>query len=78
MKKILILIFLLTISCSNNKVVKTHGVNALEKKINKIEVSKTNKNDILNTIGRPSTISLFDKNLWFYIEREKSILNRWS
>ncbi len=72
MKIIYLFIFFITISCSNNKVVKTHGVNALEKKINKIEVSKTNKNDILNSIGRPSTISLFDKNLWFYIEREKT------
>ena len=71
MKKLLILIFLLTISCSNNKVVKNHGLNALELKANKIEISKTNKNDILGIFGKPSTVSLFDENLWVYMQTEK-------
>ena len=71
MKKLLIIIFLLTISCSNNKVVKNHGLNALELKANKIEISKTNKNDILGILGKPSTVSLFDENLWVYIQTEK-------
>ena len=70
MKKILIIIFLLTISCSNNKVVNTHGTSALEIKSNKIVLKTTNKNDVINILGKPSTISLFDKNSWFYIERE--------
>ena len=69
MKKILIIIFLLTISCSNNKVVNNHGFSNLENKSNKIEVSKSNINDVLKDIGTPSTISLFDENIWFYIER---------
>ena len=71
MKKLLIVIFLLTISCSNNKVVKNHGLNALELKANKIEISKTNKNDILGIFGKPSTVSLFDENLWVYMQTEK-------
>ena len=71
MKKILIIIFLLTISCSNNKVVRNNGLVALEIKANKIEVSKANKNDVLTIIGKPSTTSLFDDNIWFYIQREK-------
>tara|TARA_Y100000590_G_scaffold73594_1_gene81071 strand:+ start:12 stop:467 length:456 start_codon:yes stop_codon:yes gene_type:complete len=70
MKKILILIFLLTISCSNNKVVNKHGSSALEVKINKVEINKSNKNDIVNLFGHPSSVSLFDQNSWFYIERE--------
>ena len=69
MKKILIIIFLLTISCSNNKVVNNHGFTNLENKSNKIEVLKSNKSDVLKDIGTPSTISLFDENIWFYIER---------
>ncbi len=71
MKKILIFIFLFTISCSNNKVIKNHGISGLEVKKNKIELSKSNKNDVLKIIGKPSTISLFDDNIWFYIERTK-------
>ena len=70
MKKILILIFLLTISCSNNKVVNKHGSTALELKFNKVEINKSNKNDIVKIFGNPSSISLFDQNSWFYIERE--------
>ena len=71
MKKIIIFIFLITISCSNNKVVKNHGIIALEKKSDQILLSKSNKNDVLDILGKPSTISLFDKNSWFYMESEK-------
>ena len=71
MKKIYILLFLITISCSNNKVVKNHGIIGLDVKNDKIHISKTNKNDVLSLIGNPSTVSLFDENIWFYFEREK-------
>ena len=71
MKKILLFIFLITISCSNNKVFINHGLTALEKKSNKIEILKSNKNDVLNIVGKPSTVSLFDENSWFFIEREQ-------
>ena len=71
MKKIIIFIFLITISCGNNKVVKNHGIIALEKKSDEILPSKSNKNDVLDILGKPSTISLFDKNSWFYMESEK-------
>ena len=71
MKKFILIIFLFTISCSNNKVVNNHGFTNLETKLNKIKIYETNKNDILTNIGKPSTISLFDENTWFFIEREK-------
>ncbi len=71
MKTLIFLIFLLTISCSNNKVVNSHGSKAIVLKSNKIEISKSNKNDVLSILGKPSTISLFDENSWFFIEREK-------
>ena len=71
MKKIIIFIFLITISCSNNKVVKNHRIIDLEKKSYQILLSKSNKNDVLDILGKPSTISLFDKNSWFYMESEK-------
>tara|TARA_B100002052_G_scaffold283906_1_gene295279 strand:+ start:657 stop:1112 length:456 start_codon:yes stop_codon:yes gene_type:complete len=71
MKKYIFLLFLITIGCSNNKVVYNHGLLAIEAKSDKIEISKTNKNDVLKIFGKPSTISLFDDNLWFYIQRVK-------
>ena len=71
MKKYIFILFLITIGCSNNKVVYNHGLLAIEAKSDKIEISKTNKNDVLKIFGKPSTISLFDDNLWFYIQRVK-------
>ena len=44
----------------------------LEKKYDLIVVESTNKNDLLKIIGNPSSISDFDKNTWFYIERLKT------
>ena len=32
-----------------------------------------NKNDIINIIGPPSSISDFNQNKWFYFERLKQI-----
>ncbi len=70
--KILFIFFLLLITnCSSNKVSNNHGFSSLDTKFEKIIVNKTNKNDILKIIGPPSSISDFDKNKWFYIQRMK-------
>ena len=71
MKYILILLLFFTLSCSLNKVKNNHGVLSLENKINKIEINKSNSNDIINIFGPPSTKSTFDNNIWIYIERKK-------
>ena len=42
MKKLLLIIFLFTLSCSLNKVKNNHGVLSLENKFNKIYVNKSN------------------------------------
>ena len=68
---LLIIISLFLVNCSTNKVVKKHGIAALEIKTNKIFIDKTNKNDVVNLLGPPSTKSSFDDNLWLYIERKK-------
>ena len=72
MKYILILLLFFTLSCSLNKVKNNHGILSLETKINKIKINKSNKNDIINILGPPSTKSTFDNNLWIYIERKKT------
>ena len=72
MKYLYPIIFILIVNCSGNKVSNYHGIKLLETKINKIELNKTNKNDLIKLIGEPSTISDFDKNEWFYFERLKT------
>ena len=72
MKYILIIIFLSTLSCANDKVRNNHGTLSLEKKFNKLELKRTNSNEILDIFGPPSTKSTFDNNVWIYIERKKS------
>ena len=49
-----------------------HGSKLLNNKYDMIEVNVTNKNDLIKIIGPPSTISDFNKNLWFYFERLKT------
>ena len=65
----LLLILLFIISCQRNEIVKTHGIAYLEKREKLIFVNKSNKNDIINIFGQPSTKGLADDNLWIYIER---------
>ena len=72
MKLLLLILFLLTVSCSSNKVSNNHGFISLQTKYEKIIISKTNKNDVLKVIGPPSSVSNFDKNKWFYIQRNKT------
>ena len=36
------------------------------------KVNKSNKNDIIKKIGYPSSISEFNPNKWFYIERKQT------
>tara|TARA_B100000965_G_scaffold358916_1_gene338637 strand:+ start:83 stop:541 length:459 start_codon:yes stop_codon:yes gene_type:complete len=72
MKYIFLLFLILLSSCSGNKVSKNHGVLSLEDKTNKLVLNKSNKNDILNILGPPSTISTFDENTWIYIETKKT------
>ena len=63
-------LFFLISNCSLNLVDDHHGVFFLDKKEEKIIVNNTNKNDILNILGEPSTISSFDNDMWIYIERK--------
>ena len=71
-KLLYILLFIFIINCSGNKVSNYHGIKQLESKFDKIKVDSSNKNDLLKIIGPPSSISDFNKNKWFYIERLKT------
>ena len=72
MKIILIIIFILISSCSTNKVVKNHGTSFIKNKSKDLVVNKSNKNDVLEILGPPSTKSSFDDNIWVYIETKKT------
>ena len=72
MKILILFIFLFTLNCSSNKVSNNHGLVSLQTKFDKITINKTNKNDIINIIGPPSSVSSFDQNKWFYIQRIKT------
>lgn len=75
MKYLYIIILFFVINCSGNKVSNHHGSKLLYSKYDKIQIKVTNKNDLIKIIGPPSSISTFDKNKWFYIERVKTNLS---
>ena len=66
------LLYFVVSNCSFKPVVKHHGVPNLDKKQNLLFVNKTNKNDIINILGNPSTKSKFDNDVWIYIERKQT------
>tara|TARA_B100000886_G_scaffold330687_1_gene281367 strand:+ start:328 stop:798 length:471 start_codon:yes stop_codon:yes gene_type:complete len=66
----LISLFLIITNCSLNLVDDHHGVYFIEKKMKKIQVNTTNKNDLVKIFGEPSTKSTFDNDVWIYIERK--------
>ena len=74
MNKILyiILITFIVSNCSIKPVVKHHGVPFLEKKTKELIISQSNKNDIKEILGNPSTTSKFDNDVWIYIERKQT------
>ena len=66
---IIIISFIVT-NCSFKPVVKHHGVPFLEKKQSSLEINNSNKNDIIDILGYPSTKSKFDNDMWIYVERK--------
>ena len=57
-------------ACTLKEVTKHHGLRSLDKKQEKLTINQSNKNDILQLLGPPSTKSTFDNDLWFYIEKK--------
>tara|TARA_Y100000816_G_scaffold65153_1_gene43273 strand:+ start:638 stop:1102 length:465 start_codon:yes stop_codon:yes gene_type:complete len=67
----LLIIFFFTLNCSINKVSNLHGFRFIDTKLEKIELNRSNKNDVRTIIGPPSSISTFD-DTWLYFERKKT------
>ncbi len=71
MFKFLIILLVFISSCSTNKVISNHGSSFIQEKSNNLVVNQSNKNDIIEILGPPSSISSFDENIFIYIERKK-------
>jgi len=70
---IYIIFFSFTVTnCSLKPVIKHHGVPSLEKKEKLLIINKTNKNEIRDILGNPSTQSKFDNDVWIFIERKQT------
>ena len=72
MKILILLLFLLNLNCSSNKLSKNHGFRSLDAKYEIIKLNESNKNDLIKIIGPPSVKSSFNPNKWIYIERKKT------
>ena len=66
------LVLVFTFNCSQNEVIKTHGVAYLKKREKLIKVNIANKNDAISILGQPSTKGMSNDNLWIYIERTQT------
>ena len=69
---ILILHIYLTLGCQRQEVIKTHGISYLENREKLVTIKKSNKNDVIDILGHPSTRGMLDNDTWIYIERTKS------
>ena len=66
------LLFIILIGCKLQEPLKTHGIIYLENRSNKLTVNQSNKNDVINIIGRPQISDSQSENSWIYVERTLS------
>ena len=57
------------IGCQLQEPTKNHGILYLNNRANKLELNKSNTNDVINIIGQPHLKSANNDNEWIYIER---------
>ena len=76
MKKNILLLLILTIflslGCQRQEVINTHGISYLENREKLVTINKSNKNDVIQVLGNPSTTGMLDNDTWIYIERTKT------
>ena len=61
--------FIILTNCQLKDPIKSHGIIYLENRSNKLEVKKTNKNDVVKIIGKPHIKDSDTKETWIYFER---------
>ena len=68
-KFVLIISFIILLGCKLQDPLKTHGIIYLENRSKKVELKKSNKNDIIKIMGRPQIVNIEEGETWIYIER---------
>ena len=66
---ILFLLFFSLVGCQFQDPYKNHGITFLDNRANKLVVSKSNLNDVINILGQPHSRSISNDKEWIYIER---------
>jgi len=71
-KTILIILIFLTFSCKLTPVNKISGIQNIEEKIKKIDIGKSNKNDIIKILGYSIVSEPNNENIWYYMEMQET------
>ena len=66
---LIVLVSLFLNNCQLKEPSKNHGILFLKNRSDNLIISKSNKNDILKSIGHPHSKSISNVNEWYYIER---------
>ena len=62
-------LFVILVGCKLQEPLKTHGIIYLENRSQKLILNKTNKNDVVNIMGKPHIKERQNEQTWIYIER---------
>ena len=65
----ILFIFVILVSCKLQEPLKTHGIIYLENRSEKLTLNKTNKNDVVDIMGKPHIKENENDQTWIYIER---------
>lgn len=71
MKIIYLIFFILFLGCNLNNKEELHGISGLKIKLNELNVSSSNQNDVIKIFGSPIIMDAYDKNIWTYYEVRK-------
>ena len=71
-KTLLIILIFLTFSCKLTPINKISGIQNIEEKIKKIDIGKSNKNDIIKILGYSIASEPNNENIWYYMEIQET------
>ena len=70
-KSILLFCFTLSLCCSCMIREEYHGKEFTNEVLNKLKIKKFTKEDVIDLLGNPSSSSIFDDDIWYYISLKK-------
>ena len=62
----ILFIFVILVSCKLQEPLKTHGIIYLENRSEKLTINKTNKNDVVDIMGKPHIKESNNEQTWIY------------